>query len=104
MIGFLRGLTEPTLKHSILATITALIALISAGAPSYAQEAVKSTIAKASAVHDKTVNAVKHGVDKAGSAVQHAGKKTSAAIQRGADKIGVPSRPASSPAAPTTSR
>jgi hypothetical protein len=103
MIAFFRGLTEPTLKHSILGAIAASMALASAGTPSHAQEAVKSTISKASAVHDKTVNAVKRGVDKNGSAVQHAGRKTSEAIQRGADKIGVPSRPVSSPGAPTTS-
>ena len=71
--------------------------LLHAALPLSAQEAAKSVAQKASAVAEKTANAVKRGVDKASSAVQYGGKKTSEAIHRGAKKVGVPSTPASSP-------
>ncbi len=104
MIGSLQWLTELTLKHSILCASAALIALAGATAPAHAQEAAKSAVGKATAVEQKTAGAVKRGVDKAASGVQYGGKKTSEALHRGASKVGVPSKPASSPAAPQTSK
>jgi len=84
---------------SIPLTSAALFAALATVAlPANAAQSASSVAGKASAVAQKTEDAVKHGVKKAASAVEHGAKKTGEAVNRGAKKIGLPTTPASSPA------